>query len=77
MRQAAYEELWKAEDDIRTLNAELSHKSTKITQLEHASRAKVGDVRKHDSVKVWGRSTLSCGTRAARSRSWSAQAWPR
>ena len=30
MRQSAYEELWKAEDDIRALNADLAQRATKV-----------------------------------------------
>ena len=30
MRQSAYEELWKAEDDIRALNADLAQRTTKV-----------------------------------------------
>ena len=35
-----YAEIWKAEDDIRSLNAELAVKSSKIKQLELAFRSK-------------------------------------
>ncbi len=33
MRQSAYEEIWKAEDDIRTLSAELTLKASKVQQV--------------------------------------------
>ena len=30
MRQSAYEELWRAEDDIRSLNADLAQRNHKV-----------------------------------------------
>ncbi len=30
MRQAAYAEIWRAEDDIRNLNAEVAQRATKV-----------------------------------------------
>ena len=30
MRQAAYEELWKAEDDLRALTSDLAQRNTKV-----------------------------------------------
>ena len=30
MRQSAYEELWKAEDDLRSLSSDLAQRNTKV-----------------------------------------------
>ncbi|EFJ49191.1 hypothetical protein VOLCADRAFT_117327 [Volvox carteri f. nagariensis] len=44
LRSSAYEEVYRMEDECRTLSAELAASRTRVTQLEHVVRAKERDM---------------------------------